>query len=85
MDSWTLTSIADMQNWKKMAWNFKVRDSELMIYTSDVLILNWPVGHIVENYQGIDDFAHTVKPKPKMLMRFERIVSKLVLLKAIIK
>lgn len=56
-----------------------------MIYTSDVLTLNWPVGHIVENYQGIDDFAHTVKPKPKMLMRFERIVSKLVLLKAIIK
>ena len=56
-----------------------------MIYTSDVLILNWPVGRIVENYQDIDDFAHIVKPKSKMLMRFERIVSKLALLKVIIK
>ena len=38
-----------------------------MIYTSSMLILNCPIGNIVENYKETYDFVHMVKPKAEML------------------
>ena len=66
-----------------MPRNFKA-GKLVLINTPDARRLNWPLGHILETYQGANDVVRTVQQKTR---NGEKIwpASKLALLKAEVK
>ena len=71
------------KKWNLMHRNFKVGDL-VLINTPDARRSNWPLGRILETYQGANDVVRTVKLKTR---NGEMIppASKLALLKAVVE
>ena len=63
--------------------NFKVGDL-VLINTPDARRSNWPLGRILETYQGANDVVRTVKLKTRN-GEMIRPASKLVLLEAVVE